>query len=73
MNEDLIVVKEYLTRNQAVIAQSKLNVFDIPSFIESDDAGGLYPFPNQSGFGRTKLLIRIKDKEKAEKLLRGGD
>ena len=69
MKDDLIVLMNFSTRVQAMIVQSKLSAFGIMSYIQADDAGGLYPFPGRSGFGQVKLIIRKTDYIKARKII----
>lgn len=63
--DDLICIKKFGNRTEADIVKSKLDANGITSLVQSDDAGGMYPFMTE----RIQLFVRKEDKEKAEKLL----
>jgi hypothetical protein len=65
-NTELIVIRTYLNRIAAEIAQSALEAADIESMIGADDAGGTRPGLWMSG---VRLLVRAEDAERANKVL----
>jgi hypothetical protein len=64
----MIQIGTYPTRSDAEIAQTALDAAGIPSVVESDDAGGAYPF---SFAGGVRLLVDDKDAEAASAVLQG--
>jgi hypothetical protein len=66
----VIEVGIYPTRSDAEIAQGALASAGIPSVIESDDAGGAYPFGLTGG---ARLLVDEADAEDAKAVLGGGE
>lgn len=64
---DVIVIATYTKRLDAEVAKSVLEGSGIKSFIEGDDAGGMYPFMTEG----IRLFVQKKDREKAMMLLKG--
>lgn len=64
---DVVVVATYAKRPDAEVAKSVLEGSGIKSFIEGDDAGGMYPFMTEG----IRLFVQKKDKKKALILLKG--
>ena len=64
-----MIIKIFSSRTEAEIAKSALAANNIDSYIEADDAGGMYPFPLSPTAARVKLIIPEKDAEKARKIL----
>lgn len=62
----LIVIRTYLNRIDAELAQGALGAADIESMIGADDAGGLRPGMWMSG---VKLLVRAEDAKRAASIL----
>jgi len=62
----MIRVGSYPTRSDAEAAQSALAAAGIPSVVESDDAGGAYPFDLGAG---AQLLVDAADLEDAKAVL----
>ncbi|MCL4338253.1 DUF2007 domain-containing protein [Patescibacteria group bacterium] len=69
MTENIVVLKTYSSRIEAELVRGKLETVGIESFVMADDAGGMYPFPAQSGFDKVKLFVRKSDLKNALKLL----
>jgi hypothetical protein len=65
-----VIVGVYPTRSEAEIAQGALASAGIASVIESDDAGGAYPF---SLTGGARLLVDEADAEDAKAVLGSGE
>ena len=65
----LIVVRTFLNKVEAEIAQGALEAAAIESLIQADDAGGLRPGLWMSG---VRLLVRAADAERANELLTAG-
>ncbi len=63
---ELVVVRTYLNRIDAELAQGVLEASDIESMIRADDAGGLRPGLWMSG---VEVLVRIEDAERAAGIL----
>jgi hypothetical protein len=63
----MIEVGSYSTRTKAEIAQGALAAAGIPSVLESDDAGGAYPFDLTGG---ARLLVDEDDAGDAAEVLR---
>lgn len=70
MNQNLVTVEVRNTRIEAEIVKGRLEAAGIKAFILADDAGGMYPFPLQSGFSGVLIQVSKKDFVKAKKLLR---
>jgi hypothetical protein len=62
----MIEVGVYPTRSDAEIARSALAAAGIASVLESDDAGGAYPFDLSGG---ARLLVDETDAEAAAEVL----
>jgi hypothetical protein len=62
----VVVVGNYPTRSDAELAQTALAAAGIPSVIDSDDAGGAYPFDLSGG---ARLLVDEADAEQAAAIL----
>jgi hypothetical protein len=62
----MIQIGAYPTRSDAEIAQAALAAAGIPSMLESDDAGGAYPFDLSGG---ARLLVAEGDAEDAAAVL----
>lgn len=63
---DLVVVRTYLNRFDAELAQSALKAADIQSMIEADGSSGAQP---GLWMGGVKLLVRADDAESAAEIL----
>ena len=64
----MILIGTYPTRSDAEIARTALDAAGIRSVVESDDAGGAYPF---SFAGGVRLLVDEGDAEAAAAVLQG--
>jgi hypothetical protein len=62
---DLICIKKFADRHDADVAKSVLDASHIASFIQSDDAGGMYPFMTE----QIRLLVKKTDVPEANKIL----
>jgi Putative prokaryotic signal transducing protein len=62
----MVVAGTYNTRSDAELAQTALTAAGIESVIESDDAGGAYPFDLSGG---ARLLVDEDDAEEAAAIL----
>ena len=62
----MVQVGTYPTRQDAELAQTALTAAGIASEIESDDAGGAYPFDLSGG---ARLLVDEADAESATAIL----
>ena len=62
----MVEVGVYPTRSDAELAQSALAAAGIPSVLESDDAGGAYPFDLAGG---ARLFVDAADAESAAAVL----
>jgi Putative prokaryotic signal transducing protein len=62
----MVVSGTYPTRSDAELAQTALTAAGIDSVIESDDAGGAYPFDLSGG---ARLLVDEDDAEDAAAIL----
>ncbi len=68
MAEDrLVVVRTFMDRIEADLAQSALEAAGIDSVVHSDDSAGLYP--QLSMTNGVELLVRESDAERALELL----
>ena len=63
---DVVVVQSFSTRTDADVAKSVLDANNIKSFVQGDDAGGMYP----PTMGTIALLVNKKDKNRALQLLK---
>jgi hypothetical protein len=67
MNDvELVVIRTYLNKAEAEIAQGALLSAQIRSIIGADDAGGMRP---HLWMGGVKLLVRAEDVDRAVKIL----
>lgn len=62
---DLVCIKKFADRHEADVAKSVLDANKIESFIQSDDAGGMYPFMTE----QIQLLVKPSDVREAKKIL----
>lgn len=62
---DLICIKRFADRHDADVAKSVLDANAIESFVQSDDAGGMYPFMTE----QIRLLVKKTDVREAKKIL----
>jgi hypothetical protein len=62
----VVQVGSYPTRQDAELAQTALTAAGIASEVESDDAGGAYPFDLSGG---ARLLVDEADAESATAIL----
>ena len=65
-NAELVVVRTFLNRIDAEMAQSALEAADIESIVSADDVGGLRPGLWMSG---VRLLVHAEDAEQAGEIL----
>jgi Putative prokaryotic signal transducing protein len=65
-NAELVVVRTFLNKIDAEMAQGALEAADIQSMVSADDMGGLRPGLWMSG---VRLLVRAEDAEQAGKVL----
>lgn len=63
---DLVVIRDYLNKLEAELAQGALQSAGIQSMIGADDAGGTEP---GLWMGGIKLLVHAEDVKEAEKIL----
>lgn len=68
--EDFVVVKTFNNRLEAEIAKGFLQANGIESIIQSDDEGGMSPFPFKPTSAGARLLVKKSDSQEAEKLLK---
>ncbi len=66
---DIICVKVFGSRTDAEIAKSALAAAGIESYLDADDAGGMYPFPMSGNPKGVKLLIKSSDSIEAKKVI----
>jgi len=62
---DLVCIKRFADRHEADVAKSVLDANAIGSFIQSDDAGGMYPFMTE----QIQLLVKKIDVQEAKRVL----
>ena len=65
-NAGLVVVRDYLNKVEAELAQGALQAAGIESMIGADDAGGTEP---GLWMGGVKLLVRAEDATEAARIL----
>ena len=71
MNDvELVVVRTFLNKMEAEIAQGALEAANIESMVSADDAGGTRPGLWMSG---VRLLVRAVDAERATTILQHSD
>jgi hypothetical protein len=63
---ELVVVRTFLNRIEAEMAQSALAAADVESIVSADDAGGLRP---GLWMGGIRLLVRAEDAQQASEVL----
>ena len=62
---ELICIKRFADRHEADVAKSVLDANHIVSYIQTDDAGGMYTFMTEL----IQLLIKKTDVQEAKKIL----
>lgn len=65
-NGELVVLRDFLKKGEAEIAQGALQAQGIESLIQADDAGGEEP---GLWMGGVKLLVRLEDVKAANEIL----
>ena len=65
-NDDVVVLRSFLTHIEADLARSALEGSQIEAFVSGDDAGGMRPGLWMSG---VRLLVRREDVERATEIL----
>ena len=66
---DIVCIKIFGSRTDAEIAGSALRANNITSYIDADDAGGMYPFPLSGRTKGVRLFIHDTDSAVAKKIL----
>lgn len=66
---DLTIIRTFLNRHEAEMAQGLLNESGITSIILADDAGGYRPHLSLS-MGNVKLLVKKDDFDNAKAILK---
>lgn len=67
--EDIITIYTTNDSIEAELIRSRLESFDVPCFIKSDNAGGVMPYLDVlTGFS---IMVNKEDKKKAMDVLRG--
>src|SRR6478672_8871851 len=66
-DSELVVVRTFLNRFEAEMAQSALEAAEIESLIRADDAGGLRPAMTMGS--NVELVVRAEDAARAEEIL----
>jgi Putative prokaryotic signal transducing protein len=61
-----ITIRTVATRTEAELVRGLLESVGIPSWVSTDDAGGVYPFQLSDG---ARVMIRESDHDAAESLL----
>lgn len=67
--DNLYLLKTFNSKIEAEMAKSVLSASGIQAFIQTDDAGGMYPFPFQPNSSGTKLMVNKKKYNEAIKIL----
>jgi hypothetical protein len=67
---DILCIKAFGNRSDAEIAKSALAARHIDSYLDADDAGGMYPFPMSGHQKGVRLFIKNNDKQKAKQILK---
>jgi len=67
---ELVVIRTFLSKGEAQIAQGALEAADVDSMVSADDAGGIRP---SLWMGSVKLLVRAEDAERAAEILGPAD
>jgi hypothetical protein len=68
--DEQVILKNFLHRYEAEVAQTVLDAHDIPSHIMAEDVGGMNPLL-LVGSGGIRLYVRRDHAEKALRLLEG--
>ena len=63
---ELVVIRDYLNKIEAELAQGALRASGVHSIVSADDAGGTEP---GLWMGGVRLLVRAEDAKKAEQIL----
>jgi hypothetical protein len=63
--DEFVCIKTFATRHEADVGKSVLDANHIASYVQADDAGGMYPFMTE----RIKLFIQKTNVLKAQKVL----
>ena len=63
---DLVCIKKFADRHDADVAKSVLDANRIDSYIQADDAGGMYPFMTE----QIQLLVKKTDVQEASNILK---
>jgi hypothetical protein len=66
---DIVIVATYANRVHAEIAKSALDAEHIQSYLEADDAGGMYPFAFSGHGNGVRLFIKNRNLTQAKKIL----
>jgi len=66
---DTVCVQTFRTRIEAQVAKSVLDAATIHSYIQADDAGGMYPLQLSPTTGSVALMVNKKDAKKAHAAL----
>ena len=67
---DIVCVKVFGSRIDAEIAKSALAAAHIESYMDADDAGGMYPFPMSGHHKGVRLFIKSTDQKAAKGVLK---
>ncbi|HEX4004428.1 MAG TPA: DUF2007 domain-containing protein [Candidatus Acidoferrales bacterium] len=65
-DHELVVVRDFLNKMEAELAQGALQAAGIHSIVSADDAGGTEP---GLWMGGVRLLVRAEDAKNAEEVL----
>jgi hypothetical protein len=63
--DNIVLLKTFPNRITAEIAKSALEAQRIESYIDADDAGGMYPFPLSGHTKGARLFIKKTDEKRA--------
>ena len=66
---DIVCIKVFVSRSEAEIAKSALAASNIESYLDADDAGGMYPFPMSGHQKGVRVFIKKADEAQANKIL----
>ena len=66
-NAELVVVRTFLNKIDAEMAQGALEAAEIESIVSADDAGSMWP--DLARWGWVRLSLRAEDAEEAGKIL----
>ena len=67
---DIVCIQTFGSRSEAEVAKSALAAGGIESYLDADDAGGMYPFPMTPNTKGVQLFIKSSDKENAKNILK---